>query len=149
VDAAVAPARVLLCQAQHQPADGADGARTAGRPGRELEAWRRASRSRCQRSTVSGRISSRNLPSMSRGSRCSRAARNARSTGENRGRALPSCRSSTMSWWRSARIPRPCPGRSPEEAAVTRTHSSQLDRPVEAAQPIIIPQQQDLRRATS
>jgi hypothetical protein len=30
--------------------------------------------------------------------------RNARSTGENRGRALPSCRSSTVIWWRSARI---------------------------------------------
>ena len=36
--------------------------------------------------------------------------------------------------------PRPCPGRSPEAAAVTRTRSSHPDRPVEAAQPIIMPQ---------
>ena len=75
-----------------------------GRLGRDLAAWRRASRSRCQRSTVSGRISSRNRPSTSRGSRCSRAARNARSAGQNRGRVLPSCRSRTVIWWRSARI---------------------------------------------
>ena len=75
-----------------------------GRLGRDLAAWQRASRSRCQRCTVSGRTSNRNRPSTSRGSRCSRAARNARSARENRGRALPSCRSRTMIWWRSAKI---------------------------------------------
>ena len=32
------------------------------------------------------------------------AARNARSARENRGRALPSCRSRTMISWRSAKI---------------------------------------------
>ena len=37
-----------------------------GRLGRDLAAWRRASRSRCQRSTVSGRTRSRNRPSTSR-----------------------------------------------------------------------------------
>ena len=47
------------------------------------------------------------------------------------------------------RSPRPCPGRSPQAAAVTRTRSSHRDRPVEAAQPIIMPQQADLRTATS
>jgi hypothetical protein len=30
--------------------------------------------------------------------RCRRAARNARSAGENRGRVVPSCRSSTVIW---------------------------------------------------
>jgi len=48
-----------------------------GRLGRDPAAWRRASRSRCQRSTVSGRTSNRNRPSTSLGRRCSRAARNA------------------------------------------------------------------------
>ena len=59
VEAPVAPARVLLGQAQHQ----ARMERTVrGRPrrwGRDRAAWRRASKSRCQRSTVSGRTSSR------------------------------------------------------------------------------------------
>jgi hypothetical protein len=52
-------------------------------------------RSISERSTVSGRTSSRNRPSTSRGSQCSRAARNARSPGENRGRVAPSCRCRT------------------------------------------------------
>src|ERR1022692_725352 len=47
------------------------------------------------------------------------------------------------------RSPRPYPGRSSEEAAVTRIRSSHSDRPVEAAQPIIMPQRADLQRATS
>jgi hypothetical protein len=95
---------ILSCQAKHQLAGGADGARRPGRLGRDLAAWRRARTSRCQRSTVSGRTSRRNRPSTSLGSRCSRAARNARSPGQNRGRVLPSCRSRTVIWWRSARI---------------------------------------------
>ena len=69
-----------------------------GRLGRDLAAWRRASRSRCQHSTVSGRTSSRNRPSTSLGRRCSRAAKNARSLGRSRGRVVPSCRSSTVIW---------------------------------------------------
>jgi hypothetical protein len=40
-----------------------------GRFGRDRCAWRRASRSRCQRNTVSGRTSSRTRPSTMRGSR--------------------------------------------------------------------------------
>jgi hypothetical protein len=46
-------------------------------------------------------------------------------------------------------FPRPCPGRSPEVAAVTRTRWSQPGKRVEAAQPVIMPQQADSRRATS
>lgn len=38
------------------------------------------------------------------GSRCSSAARNARSLGANRTRSLPSWRSSTTIWWRKASI---------------------------------------------
>lgn len=53
MDAPVAAARVLHSQAQHQPPDGADSAGSSGR-GRDRAAWRRASKSRCQRSTVSG-----------------------------------------------------------------------------------------------
>jgi hypothetical protein len=47
------------------------------------------------------------------------------------------------------RSPHPCPGRSPEEAAVTRTRSSHRDKSVETAQLIIMPQRADLRGATS
>jgi hypothetical protein len=55
-----------------------------GRParvGREILACPRAIRSRCRRSTVSGRTSSRRLRRTSRGSWCSRAASHARSAG--------------------------------------------------------------------
>ena len=78
-----------------------------GRParwGRELLACRRAIRSRCQRSTVSGRTSSRSWLRTVRGSGCSRAASQARSAGVNRTRSPCRCRSSTMIWCRSARI---------------------------------------------
>jgi hypothetical protein len=110
-----------------------------GRPGclgRDLAAWRRASRSRCQRSTVSGRTSSRNRLSTSRGRACSRAARNARSPGQNRGRVVPSCAPAPRSGDATPGSPRPCPGRPSEAAAVTRTRSSHRDKPIEAAQPI-------------
>jgi hypothetical protein len=60
-----------------------------GRFGRDMVAWRRATRSRCQRKTVSGRTSSRSPRSTSRGERCSRAARNARSLRVNRTRSSP------------------------------------------------------------
>jgi hypothetical protein len=63
-----------------------------------------ASRSPCQRSTASGRISSRPRRSTVRGSPCSRAARNARSVASNRTFSVPSCRCSTARRWRSARI---------------------------------------------
>jgi hypothetical protein len=64
--------------------------------GREEAAWRRAIRSRCQRSTVSGRTSNRTPRNASTGSQCSKAAKNARSPGANRPRWLPSCRCSTV-----------------------------------------------------
>lgn len=67
-----------------------------GRLGRKRAAWRRATRSRCQRSTVSGRTTSRILRSTSEGRRCSNAARNERSPGENRTLSPPSWRSSTV-----------------------------------------------------
>ncbi len=58
--------------------------------GREAAAWRRAPRSRCQHNTVSGRTTNRIRRSTSGGSRCSNAARNARSPGANRTLSLPS-----------------------------------------------------------
>jgi hypothetical protein len=70
-----------------------------GRPGRqsrEAAAWRRASRSRCHRSTVTGRISGRSLRSTSFGSWCSSAAMNARSPGWNRTFSFPIWRSGTL-----------------------------------------------------
>ena len=57
-----------------------------GRPrcrGRDAAACRRAARSRCQRSTVSGRTSSRRPCRLGFGSRCSNAASHARSAGSN------------------------------------------------------------------
>jgi len=60
---------------------------------------------------------------------------------------LPSCRSKTMIWWRSARILTSCLGRSPEAGVVTRTRSSHPDRPFGAAQPTIIPQRAGLRES--
>jgi hypothetical protein len=72
--------------------------------GREILAWRPATRSWCRRRTVSGRTSSRSRPSTSRDSRCSRAASSARSAGANRGLLSRSCRSRTVIWWRSAKI---------------------------------------------
>ena len=69
-----------------------------GRLGRDLAAWRRASRSRCQRSTVSGRTSSRNRPSTSRREAVQQGGQERPVAGQNRGRVVPSCRSSTVIW---------------------------------------------------
>jgi hypothetical protein len=74
--------------------------RVRGRPGcrgRDTAAWRRATRSRCQRRTVSGRTSSRRLCSAGFGSRCRSAASHARSAGSSRTRCSPSWRCSTAS----------------------------------------------------
>ena len=60
------PRAVLAGQAQHQPADGSEGRGLPARLGRESTACRRAVRLRCQRSTVSGRTSSRISRSTSR-----------------------------------------------------------------------------------
>ncbi len=57
-----------------------------GRPrrrGRDLVAWRRAIKSRCHVSIVSGRTSSRRRRRVGLGSGCSSAASHARSTGSN------------------------------------------------------------------
>jgi hypothetical protein len=94
-----------------------------GRPrrqGREAAAWRRASRSRCQRKTVSGRTSSRKPCRLGRGSRCSSPASHARSAASNRTRCPSSCRCGTASWCRGARVSaslsRSLPGRSRSNA---------------------------------
>ena len=73
-----------------------------GRFGRDAFAWRRRSRSRCQRRTVSGDTIRRSWRSLGRDSRCSRAARNARSGRVRRGLSVWRCR--MASWWRSVRI---------------------------------------------
>jgi hypothetical protein len=78
-----------------------------GRPtawGRERRACRRPVRSRCQRSTVSGRTSSCRWFSTPRGSGCNSAASQARSARVNRTRSPCRCRSRTRIWCRSARI---------------------------------------------
>ncbi|MFC9636554.1 DUF4277 domain-containing protein [Streptomyces mirabilis] len=69
-----------------------------GRLGREAAAWRRAPRSRCQRSAVSGRTNSRTRRSTSIGGRFSNAARNARSLVVKRTFSLPSWRRRTVIW---------------------------------------------------
>src|SRR2546427_350599 len=71
---------------------------------RDVVACRRATTSRCQRSTVSGRTTKCSLLRTFLGSRCSSAASNARSPGVNRTLTGPSCRCRTESWWRRARI---------------------------------------------
>jgi hypothetical protein len=71
-----------------------------GRPGcrgRDRRARRRATTSRCQRSTVSGRTTKCSLSSTPLGSRYSSAASNARSPGVNRTLSGPSCRCRTES----------------------------------------------------
>lgn len=77
----------------------------AGRPGHfglDSAAWRRATRPRCQRSTVSGRTSSPH--STPRGSRHNSTARKTRPPGLKRTFPIPSWRSSTDSRRRRTRI---------------------------------------------
>ena len=95
VDAAVAPAGILPCQAQDQLADGADGAR----PARALGAGpgRMAA---CQQVAVPAqhRVRLHQQPEPAQNvarEPVQQAAGNARSLGQNRGRVFPSCRSST------------------------------------------------------
>jgi hypothetical protein len=78
-----------------------------GRPGRlgfDRAACRSLIRSRCQRSTVSGRTSNRIRRNISGLNRCSSAASKARSGGVNRAFLPPSWRSSTAIWWRRTKI---------------------------------------------
>jgi hypothetical protein len=86
---------VVLAAMQHQCTDRANCARSARRRGRDMATWRRACRSRCQCSTVSGRISSVNRCGLARGSVPSSAAGHARSAGANRTRCPPSWRCNT------------------------------------------------------
>ena len=120
-----------------------------GRLGRDRAAWRHARRSRCQRSTVSGRTAAGTgqAPPVGAGAagRPGTPGRWGGTAAGSRPVAAPGPRSGGV----APRSPGPCPGRSSEEAAVTRTRSSHSDRPVEAAQPIIMPQRADLGRATS
>ena len=58
-DAPVDPAGILSCQAKHQEADGADGARPAGALGMGFGRVLAREEVRCQRSTVSGRTCNR------------------------------------------------------------------------------------------
>jgi hypothetical protein len=77
-------------------------AAVAGRPGQRCGyVQRRATRSRCQRSSVAG-VTNADLRHARRGSTRLSAANNARSACVKSGRAT--CRSSTRSWWRSSRI---------------------------------------------
>src|ERR1019366_7827609 len=103
VDAPVSPGGVLAGQGQDESADRADGARApaALRPaGRGMAPL---IRSRCQRSSVSGRTSSRSWRSFPAGRWWSSPASTMRSVWVNAG--LPTWRCRTMSWCRSARIP--------------------------------------------
>ena len=112
-----------------------------GRPtclGRDILACRRVIRSRCQRSTVSGRTSSRRLRSTSRGRRCSRAASQARSARVNRTLLPCSCRSRTVIWCRVPGSRRLYPGCTSAAAAATRACWSRRGTPVETAQRVII-----------
>ena len=104
VDAPVAPARVLPCQAQHQQADGADGARPARAPG--AGSGRVAA---CQQVAVPAqhRVWPDQQPEPAEHvarEPVQQGGQERPVAGQNRGRVLPSCRSSTVIWWRSARI---------------------------------------------
>ena len=112
-----------------------------GRLGRDLAAWRRASRSRCQRSTVSGAPAAGTGQARPVGAgaagRPGTPGRPGRTAAGSHPAAAPAPRSGDV----APGSPALCPGRSPQAAAVTRTRSSHPDRQVEAAQPIIMPQQ--------
>jgi len=110
-----------------------------GRLGRDLAAWRRASRSR--RRTVSG------APAAGSG----RAGRGGAGAGGRPGTpgrpgrtaagSCPAAAAGPRSGGAAPRSPRPCPGRSRAAAAVTRTRPSHSDRTAGAARPTIMPQQ--------
>ena len=97
-----------------------------GRRGRDLAAWRRASRFWCQRRTVSGRTSSLNRPSRPRGRRCQQGCQECLVGGRVRGRILPSCRSRTVTWWRRPAMARPPPSTWRRRPLSLRNSTSQL-----------------------
>ncbi len=103
-----------------------------GRPGRlglDRAACRPLARSRCQRSAVSGRTSNRIRRSVSGLKRCSSAASKARSGGVNRTFLSPVGVPVPRSGGAGPRSRCPCPDRSREEDAGSRTCSSQSGRP--------------------
>jgi hypothetical protein len=150
VDAPVAPAGILPRQARHQQADGADGARPARTAG--AGPGRVAARQDVP-VPVQHRLWTDQQPEPAK--HVPPEAVQQRGQERPIGRAEPRPGLTKLPLQDRDLVdvapgsPRPCPGRSPEEAAVTRTRSSQPGRPVEAAQPIIMPQRADLRRATS
>ena len=114
-----------------------------GRPGRrgpDRRACRRPTRSRCQRSTVSGRTTRCSCLSTSPGIRCSSVASKARSPGVNRTLSGPSCRAGPGAGGAARRSRRPCLGCSSAVAAAARTRSPHRDRPIAAARSITMPQ---------
>jgi hypothetical protein len=109
-----------------------------GRPGRlglDRAACRPAIRSRCQRSTVSGRTSSRSRCSTSGLRPCSTPPRSLgqgrRTTPPSHPTGVPARRSDAA----APRFRRPCPDRSPEEGAAPRTCSSPSSTPVATTRP--------------
>jgi hypothetical protein len=104
VDAAIAPARILSCQAQDQLADGADGAWPARASGagagcvaaREQVAMPAQHRVQSdQKPEPAGDVPRE--PAQQGGQERSAG-------GGNRGRVVPSCRSRTVIWWRRTKI---------------------------------------------
>ncbi len=148
--AAITPARVLSCQAKHQQADGADGVWPTRAIGDGT--WPRGG---APAGPGAGAVPSPYVPAAGTGqARPARASAARRPgtpcrPGRTAAGSYPAAAPAPRSGGVAPRFPRPCPGRSPEEAAVTRTRSSHSDRPVEAAQPIILPQRAALGRATS
>ena len=138
VDAAVLSCGVLAGQAQQQPSDRPDGSWPPATPGRESLACRRPIRSRCQRSMVSERTSSRSLRRVSLGSRCRTAASHARSDGVNWTFSPYRCRCKTVVWWHTRGSRRLCPARSSAAAAAARACWSHRGRPVAIAQQVIL-----------
>jgi hypothetical protein len=100
VDAAVAPARISLARRRTRTRIDRMVRGRPGRFGRDILAWRRRSRSRCQRRIVSGRTSRRSLCRVWSGRRCRSAASDMRSAGVNRGLVI-------LPWRSQARQPTP------------------------------------------
>ena len=104
MDAAITPARVLSCQAKHQQADGADGAwptRAIGMgPGRVAARQQVPVPAQYRLRTYQQPEPAKHVPwePVQQGGQERLVAR-----AEPR-RVLPSCRSSTAIWWRSAKI---------------------------------------------
>jgi len=120
-----------------------------GRLGRDLAAWRRASRARCQRSTVSAAPAAGTSQARPLGTGAAERPGTPGRQGRTAVRSYPAAAPAPRSGDVAPGSPPPCPGGSPQAAAVTRTRSSHPDRPIEAAQPIIMPQAEPLGETSS